>query len=103
MKHLYCALAALEACIVLLLSMTIPIDDPETAYNKSETLINFATPVAIYPAVDANPLVKVRGHVTFIRRLRLDQGNGSMKFSATVRRTTSASDSRLKLLCALIC
>ena len=103
MKRLHYTLAALEVCMVLVLSMARPIDDPETAYDESETPINFATPLAIDPSADANPLVDAVGLVTVIRRQELSRANNSVEFATMLRDTTSVSDSRLKLLCMLIC
>jgi hypothetical protein len=102
MKRLHYTLAALEIGMVLVLSMARPVDDPETSYNESETTINFAAPVAIDPASDANPLVEVKGLVT-VMRSELRRVNNSVEFASMLLHTTSASDFRLKLLRTLIC
>jgi hypothetical protein len=103
MKSSQSTLAVLGIFVILLSSIALPIDDPETPYNESDIPINLAIPVAIDITANANPLHEARVMGAVVRGLPLDQDNGRMKFAKSVQRRTSGSNSSLKLLCTLIC
>lgn len=88
--------------MLFLLSMAFRVDDPETAYNESDTPINLAIPMATDLAANVKPLVQTSVIGIAARGLRLDQGNGLIKSVTTVQ-CGRGSKPRLKLLCTLIC
>ena len=89
--------------MVVFSSIALPLDDPETSYNESETLMDSAAIVAINIAADANPLVQITDTITAERAKRAAWDKSSMRFARTERNEIVDSNLRLKLLCTLNC
>lgn len=87
--------------MILCSLISLPVDDPETSYNESETPISSAA-IVEYIAAYSNPLVEVRDTVTVVPAKR-EAWDNSITSADTVRQSTCNSNSRLKLLCTLIC
>lgn len=83
------------------------VDDPETAYDETETPVNLTTflnlSTVTSAATGANPATRVRHPVTISRGQRACWEAGTTIYAVTAKRGARVSRSRLNLLCALLC
>jgi hypothetical protein len=96
-------LAVLGICLVVFSLMTLPVDDPETSYNESETPINSAALVDGNFVADANPLTQVKHPTSLVRRERTAWHESSTNSAEIMQAHSGDSSSCLTLLCTLIC
>jgi hypothetical protein len=93
-------IAVLGICMVFLSSIAVPIDDPETPYNESETPVNLATPVVINTASVVPHASRL---ISLFRIQSVSWNDGATKCALTSRRGALLSNSRLKRLFTLLC
>jgi hypothetical protein len=98
-KCLYRAIAVLGICLVCVSSFVIRADDPETTYDESEAPINLAAPVSVSPATNSPRTLQATRVGAGFRIRRVEDNSSAMDFVTPKR----APDSRLKLLCTLLC
>ena len=101
-KWLRAMIAVLGMCTAVLSSVALPIDDPETPYNESETPVSLATPIAINSA-DSIQFIEIRGTITVLRQPYIGWDDRAMKSFGTAGRGICPSNSHLKFFCTLLC
>lgn len=104
MKRLQATIAVLVLCMVFLSSITFPIDDPKTSYDESEfPLTLIITPIAASTVEGIHP-AQVSSTVAMFRKQRGPLNVRAMK-GAIVENSElcSSPNSRIKLLCTLLC
>ena len=79
------------------------VDDPETAYDESETPFNLVAPVSTNIVVRP-PTVRVDRPITMFRLQRVGRNDGAMTYTTTTMLAIYPAQFRLKLLNkALLC
>ena len=96
-------IAVFGMCVVILSSIVVPIDDPETRYDESEAPVAFATPAAVDMSARSRVIELIADPVAILKGLGKDCDNGAMKSASTVQREGCTSRSQFKLLSTLRC
>jgi len=101
-KYLRGTIVVFGILLISVLSTAARVDDPETAYNETDTPVNATTSVSIARIATTN-LIMVERPVTIFRGQRECCDGSATMYAITVKRALPASYARLTLLCTLLC
>ena len=101
-KYLRGTIVVFGILLISVLSTGARVDDPATAYNETDTPVNFTSSVSIARIARTN-LIMVERPVTIFRGQREFCDGSATMYAITVKRALPASYARLTLLCTLLC
>jgi hypothetical protein len=87
---------------ISVLSIAVRVDDPETAYEETESPVNLTIPVSI-TRIARTILITVEHPVAISRGQRVCRDARTTVYAITAKRALPVSHSRLNLLCTLLC
>jgi hypothetical protein len=102
-KRLRCMVGVLGICLISISPIELRADNPETAYNETESPVNFAPTPSITAVTITNRVAHVGRRTPISRRQRVVWNNGRTMCATTAKLGTHASNPRLNLFCTLRC
>lgn len=100
-KGLRWIIVFLGMLLICVSSIAVRGDDPDTAYNESETPVNLI--LVSLTGVATTNLTTVEHPITISRKQRLCRDAGTTIFAITSKRALPVSHSCLNLYCTLLC